>query len=248
MKQNVVSKTFAILRAFTDKQYEWGVNELSRHLEMPVSTVHRLLSLLKEEKVLEYSEKTAKYRIGPDFIRMASIISSQIDVKKYARSFLVELSRNLKHSVYFALYFPQERKLSFVESIKSLHALQFVLEIGTLEPIHVASSGKSILAYLSEDEIHAVLAENVESELEREKIQEELKKIKAQGFAITANERKKGAQSISAPVFDASGVVIGSIICVMPVSDYEHEKESYYVSCIKKAADDLSYSLGYKNA
>jgi DNA-binding IclR family transcriptional regulator len=246
MKQNVISKTFTLLRAFIDKQTEWGVNELSRYLEMPVSSVHRMLATLRNENIVEYSELTGKYKIGLDLIRMATVISTKVDVKKIARPHLIKLSRELHHSVYFALYYPHHRKLSFVDSIKSSHALQYVLEIGVLEPIHVAASGKSILAHLSESEINEVLKSEVESETESERIGAELKYIKEQGYAITAHERKKGALSVGAPVFDASENVIGSIICVIPVVDYQEEYESFYVQCVKKAAEDISFSMGYK--
>ncbi|MCM3569015.1 IclR family transcriptional regulator [Neobacillus mesonae] len=244
MKQNVISKTFALLRAFTDKQNEWGVNELSRYLGMPVSSVHRMLSTLKDEYIVEYSETTGKYKIGPDMIRMASIISTKVDVKQIARRYLIDLSREIGHSVYFALYYPHHRKLVFVESIKSPQALQYVLEIGVLQPIHIAASGKNILAHLSESEINEVLSKEIDCESDRNRVKEELKTIKAQGYAITANERKQGAKSVGAPVFDASGKVLGSIICVFPIGDYVNEKEFDYITRVKKAAEDISISLG----
>jgi DNA-binding IclR family transcriptional regulator len=245
MKSNVISKTFSILRAFTDEQNEWGVNELARFLDIPVGSVHRMISMLKDEHVLEYSEKSGKYKIGSDFIRMASIISTNVDVKKVARPYLQSLSTDIHHSVYFSLYYPQHRKLSFVDSIKSSYALQYVLEIGVLQPVHIAASGKNILAYQSEAEINEILRSEVESESERIVLKTELKTIKDQGYAITANERKKGALSIGAPVFDASNTVIGSIICVIPIGDYDKEKELVYIKRIKEAAENISYSLGY---
>ncbi|WP_408011226.1 IclR family transcriptional regulator [Pseudalkalibacillus sp. A8] len=246
MKQNVINKTFSVLRAFTDEKNEWGVNELSRFLDMPVSSVHRIISTLKSEYLLEYSERTGKYKVGSDLIRMASIISTNVDIKKLARPYLNELSMDLHHSVYLGLYYPQYRKLSFVESVKSSRALQYVLEIGVLQPIHIAASGKNILAHLSHSNILEILKEEIDSESDRKKFLEELKIIKDQGYAITANERKKGALSVGAPVFGASEEVIGSIICVIPIADYEKSKESDYIKRVKKAAQDLSYSLGYR--
>ena len=132
MKTNVISKTFTLLRAFTDQQAEWGVNELSRYLGMPVSSVHRTISLLKNEHILEYSDKTGKYKIGTEMIRMASIIHANADIKKVARPFLKKLSSELNESIYFSLYYPQHKKLSFIDSEKSSNALQFVLDEGIL--------------------------------------------------------------------------------------------------------------------
>lgn len=245
MKSNVISKTFSLLRAFTDVQSEWGVNELARFLDMPVSSAHRMISSLKDEHILEYSEVTNKYKIGSDFIRMASIISTNVDVKKVARPFLENLATNLHHSVYFSLYYPQHQKLAFVDSVKSSYALQYVLEIGVLQPVHVAASGKIILANLNGDEIEMILEKEVETEYEKEILSDELKKVKEQGYAKTANERKEGALSIGAPVFDASRKVIGSIICVIPIGDYEESQENFFIQSVKDSAKEVSYLLGY---
>ncbi|MFC4409939.1 IclR family transcriptional regulator [Chungangia koreensis] len=245
MNSNVISKTFTILRAFTDSKSEWGVNELSRYLKMPVSSTHRMLSMLKEEHILEYSEVTNKYRVGTDFIRMASIISTNVDVKKVARPYLENLASVLHHSVYFALYYPQHKKLSFVDSVKSSFALQYVLDIGVLEPVSIAASGKTILAYLPESEVEEILDAEGLSNSEKKKTKEEIKRIIQLGYAITSNERKQGALSVGAPIFDARKRVIGSIICVVPIADYKEENESLYIKKVKEAAQDISYTLGY---
>lgn len=245
MKQNLISKTFHLLRAFTDDQSEWGVNELSRFLNMPVSSVHRMITMLKEENILDYSEKTGKYKIGADMIRMASIISKNVDIKKVARPYLEEIVENLHHSVYMALYYPQYKKMAFIDSVKSSFALQYVLEIGVLQPVHIAASGKNILAHLPATEIRQVLDMEIDNEEERQQILQELHIIKEQGYAKTANERKEGAMSIGAPVFDASQKVIGSIICVVPIGDYDEMEEKAFIDHVKKSAASISYLLGY---
>jgi DNA-binding IclR family transcriptional regulator len=245
LKSNVTTKTFTLLRAFTDKQAEWGVNELSRYLDMPVSSVHRMISLLKNESILEYSETTGKYKIGTEMIRMASIIHANVDVKKMVRPFLEQLSSTLNESIYFSLYHPQHKKLSFIDSVKSSNALQFVLDEGILQPIYMAASGKSILAHLSDEEIESILISQVENVEVRKGIVDELLIIKAQGYAKTANERIMGALSIGAPVFDATENVIGSIICLIPISDYKVEEEETVVRHIVNTAKEFSSLLGY---
>ena len=245
MKSNVISKTFTLLRAFTDQQSEWGVNELSRYLNMPVSSVHRMISLLKNENILEYSETTGKYKIGTEMIRTASIIHANVDVKKMARPFLEQLSSTLNESIYFSLYHPQHKKLSFIDSEKSSNALQFVLDEGILQPIYMAASGKSILAHLSDEEIESILTSQVENVEDRKVIIEELFIIKAQGYAKTANERILGALSIGAPVFDATQKVIGSIICLIPISDYKVENEETVIQNVVNTTNEFSSLLGY---
>lgn len=245
MKPGVISKTFTILRAFTDEKSEWGVNELARYLKMPVSSVHRLLATLKIENILEFSDQTEKYRMGSEFIRMSSIVSNNVDMKRYARPYIEELATRIPHSVYLALYNPQHKKLAFVDSIQGSQGLQYVLEIGVLQPIHIAASGKNILANLDQHDISEIIDREIEDDASKSQIRAELKKIKNEGYAKTFNERKEGALSIGAPIFDASQKVIGSIICVIPIGDYQEENEVEYISNVKSAASNISHLLGY---
>ena len=243
---NVISKTLDVLRAFTDKQMEWGVNELARYLEVPVSSLHRILKILKGENILEISSVTGKYKIGSEMIRMSSIISSKVDIKNVARPFMKNLSDKLNESVYLSLYHPQQKKLSFVDSFHSSNnALQYVLEIGVLHPLYLASSGKAILAFLDQGEIDMVFKESGIDKEEQLKIRKELEVIREQGFAFTMNERRIGAFGAGAPIFDSSQKVIGSLICVIPIKNFVESKVTFITDQIKTEAKNISYSIGY---
>ncbi|WP_126424926.1 IclR family transcriptional regulator [Brevibacillus marinus] len=243
--QNVIAKTLAVLRAFTDKQMEWGVTELARYLEVPVSSLHRILKTLRGENILQVSPESGKYKFGPEMVRMASIISAKVDIKSVARPFLERLSETVDESVYLALYHSQHKKLSFVDCVHGSKALQYVLEIGVLQPVHIAASGKVILAHMEPAEVAKVLEQEGIDEEGRQKISAELERIRIQGYAMTANERKVGALSIGAPLFDASQKVIGSLICVIPVNSFDETKKDLLVLRVKEEAAGISRALGF---
>lgn len=242
--QNVITKTLAVLRAFTDKQMEWGVTELARHLEVPVSSLHRILKTLRGENILEVSE-SGKYKFGPEMIRIASIISAKVDIKSVARPYLQRLSETLGESVYLALYHPQHKKLSFVDCVHGAKALQYVLEIGVLQPVHIAASGKVILAHMEPAEVAAVMEQEGIDQAGRQNLSAELERIRREGYAMTANERKVGALSVGAPLFDASQKVIGSLICVIPVNSFDQGKKELFVRHVTAEAANISHALGF---
>jgi len=245
LKQNVISKALQIIRAFTDKD-KWGVNELARYVDMPVSSVHRMLTVLKEENILMFSENTKKYTVGNEFIRIASIIANNTDLKRIAQPYMQNVANNIGHAVYLAQYYPEHQKLAFIDSIKSASALQYVLSIGVLQPIYIAASGKSILAFLEKDTIKQILDNNVEDVQKRKEVYEELKEIRKNKYSITSNERKQGALSVGAPIFNSTEQIIGSIICVLPKDMYEEKDKSTYINNIKFAASKISHLLGYQ--
>lgn len=243
---NVISKTLAVLRAFTDEQMEWGVNELARYLNFPASSLHRILKILRKENILEISPETGRYKIGAELVRLSSIIYVNVDIKSIARPFIQRLSEQFNESVYLALYYSQHKKIAFVDRVLSSNALKYVLELGVLQPVHVASSGKVIMAFLEKEEIEAIFREvNITGD-ERAILERELEKIRKQGYAMTANERKLGALSIGAPLFNASNKVFGSIICVIPVNSFDDSKKDIMIKNVKETAQHISYNLGYQ--
>lgn len=243
---NVISKSFAVLKAFTDEKKEWGVHELSRYLDIPASSLHRLLKHLREENVLSISHETGKYSIGSEMIRIASIISSQVDVKKVARPFIEKLASTLDEAIYLAQYNETHKKLAFIDKAQGSNVLQYVIELGILQPITIAASGKAILAFLEEKERNEVFrVENVVGE-HRTQILKEIDQIRRAGFVTTANERYQGSLSIGVPLFDASEKVVGSMIYTVPVDRFDKAREEEMANLLMEEAQNLSHALGYK--
>ena len=78
-------------------------------------------------------------------------------------------------------------------------------------------------------------------------IKNELKEIKKQGFSIDDEEIELGLKCIAAPIFDHQGNVIASISCASPKMRLDEERLPQVISGIKRAASDISISLGFKD-
>ena len=243
---NVISKALMILRAFTDEKKEWGVNELARYLDFPVSSLHRMLQTLRSEGILQVSEQTRRYKIGSEMIRISAIISSQSDIKQVARPSMQEISDHFNLSVYLALYHP-ESKMSFVDRVNSENKLQFVLDLGVLHPLYLAASGKAILSFLDEEIIEHMITEEINDAEKKDRLLEEILTIKSQGYAITRNERKVGSVGVAAPIYDAMKNVIGSITCIVPESNAEEELLQEISKKVMEKTEKISRDLGYLN-
>ena len=243
---NVISKTLSVIRAFTDRRKEWGVNELARYLEIPASSLHRILKILKTENILEMSAISGKYTIGPELIRISSIVAQTADIKAIAKPCLVKLSESVNESVYLGLYYPYYNKMAFVDAVHSSNnALQYVLEIGILHPLYIASSGKSILAFLEPEAVQKALNTEELGDEDRRRIGIEIETIRNQGYAITKNERKIGAYGISAPVFGVMREVVGCVTCVIPVKSFDESAKDEVVRKVRETAMAISHSMGH---
>ena len=69
-----VAKALSTLRSFIDGQDQWGVRELAVALNMPPSTVHRLLARFRLEGFVGYDKAHQKYSVGFEFTRLAAAV------------------------------------------------------------------------------------------------------------------------------------------------------------------------------
>jgi len=217
MSKNSISKTFEIIRAFTDEKPQWGVNELARFLDVPPSTLHRILKTLREENILTVDEDTKRYQIGEEMIRLSSIVSSRIGITNIASRPLKELAEEIGETIYLGIYQPKDLKLSFVDCFRSsVNSVQYVLDIGILQTLTLGASGKVILAHLPKETVeHIFLTEDVSFE-QRDLISKQINFLKSKGYLYTENERNVSAFGISAPILSGKNGIVGSVSCVKP--------------------------------
>ena len=61
--QSIV-KAVAVLDLFTTEHYELGISTIAAHLDMPVSTAHRILTTLESVGYISQNPENGKYRLG----------------------------------------------------------------------------------------------------------------------------------------------------------------------------------------
>ena len=122
--------------------------------------------------------------------------------------------------------------------------------VGEWLPIHTEASGRVFLAFMS-----PILRKEVISRVykkpsasgkrsSREALLDDLKKIQAQGYAVSHGESTAGASCVSAAVFDATGKPIAAITISGPTIRVTDDKVSEYASLVMAAAKKVSQAMG----
>ncbi|MCM3716515.1 IclR family transcriptional regulator [Alkalihalobacillus oceani] len=246
-KMGVVNKTFLVIKAFVDVQSEWGVRDLAKHLNFPVSTLHRLVLQMQEEGILEYNDLTNKYKVGIEMIRISSCIASQVDIVKISRPLMEEFMQIHKETVSLIRYHPYERKIVFVDRVEGPDPLQYIKEIGNLQPLIRGAAGKSILALLPPEDMNLIFQEEKLSDEEIKSIMQQLETIRSVGYASTEGEHVEGAKGIASAILDASGKPIGAIAYTAPLTRFDSANELALAEDIKEISRKISSILGYRN-
>ncbi|HUX22500.1 MAG TPA: IclR family transcriptional regulator, partial [Spirochaetia bacterium] len=215
MSVQSIDRIFDIIELLSTEQQGTSITEIGRRLELHKSTVHRLLSVLRERGYIEKDSETNFYRIGPRFVDVASLYLNKLEIKTEAEPYLQELSRSVNETVYIAIL--QDSAVVYINKVEQFDSLRKYSVIGQRKPIYCTSLGKSLMFDKSAEEIRALLA-NVQFEAFTPKTHRSADSLIAEveasrklGWARDDEEEEIGTQCAGAPVYDYRGRVIAAI-------------------------------------
>ena len=132
--------------------------ELSASLDIPVATVHRLLTVLRRKNFVACDPATKKYHIGD-----SCLISPRMDVAAFIRARFLPLAERISRRFGYStiLYARSGYDAVCVERLDGWHPIQvFLNKTGDRRPLGMGSATLSILAAMPEDEAEMILTHN----------------------------------------------------------------------------------------
>ena len=244
-----VSRSVKLLQYLSEHE-PTTIRNASVALSLAPSTVHRLLDLLAREGMVEHNRLERSYRIGPEFFRIAAQVYGRFDVRTLALPILREVVEACNETCVLGLYLSNVRKMSFVEKADSSRLLRYQIPLNTQISVFWGATGRSILAFLPEEEVNQIYTEESaapgsgESLPSRRRLETDLAEIRNKGFAISRGQRIPGAVGIGAPIFGVEGSVIGSVSATMPAAELKAAKERSIGLLVREKAAELSRRLG----
>ena len=207
-----IDRAFAVLRSLTSGPA--GVTQLAEQVELPKSTVSRLLSTLEELGVVEQVTAGGNYRIGPGLIEIATAVMPGRSLVAAARPHLVELARRTGEAA--GLSVPDGRMAHYVDQADSDNQVQVRDWTGERIVMHAVSSGLVFLAWAEPAFVDAYLKGPLQAFTSRTitdpaTLRRRLAEIRETGYAWIYEEFSDGANSVAAPIRNQRGDVIAAI-------------------------------------
>lgn len=238
-------RVLLVLQAFAETG-EWGVRELSFKLRLSRSSVHRTLQEMAQEGLLRATAES-RYCLAPALLRIGTMLSLSSDLLRAARPHALALRDATRETVFVNAYDRERKQYISVLGAESPRQvrLSYQPQDETWVPLHVAASGKAILAFLpgkEREEAIADVAELARPE-SRAALIAELDAIRRRGWAYSYGERMEGAHAVAAPITDAAMQIVADMVVGWPVRTAETDIEGLGRTC-KAAADAVSADLG----
>jgi IclR family pca regulon transcriptional regulator len=141
-----------LLEQFTHKQQEWRLSELARTLNMPRSTVFRLVHTLEQLKYLEHHPQRKTYQLGNRVLNLGFEYLASQELIEVARPFLTTLNEKTGCSVHLGVL--DEREVVYLLRIAGRQHLVSNVGVGTRFPAHATTLGRVLLSELSLQELN----------------------------------------------------------------------------------------------
>jgi DNA-binding IclR family transcriptional regulator len=239
-----IQRAFALLRALAVGQA--GITELAERVELPKSTVSRLLSALEAEGAVEQVEIGGDYQLGAGLIDLAGSTTPGRNLIAAARPHLVDLTEALGETSGVAVLEGEE--VLYLDHVETDEEVQVRGWTGERAPLHVVPSGFVLMSGQPDADIRRYLANPLEpattnSLIEPDDIWSRVETVRADGIAWGYGEFDESLNSVAAPVVDATGDIVAAVHVHGPAYRFPGDQADKIETAVREAAERLTAQL-----
>ena len=209
------TRTVAMLQVLAEEPAGVSIRAMSDRIGASRSTVHRVLQDLTDAGVTRQADHGV-YLMGPRLYELAARVLSGTSLVRLAHSLMHGLVAELGETAYLAIVGADGTDAVHVHRVDCSQPLRYLVPTGTRFPLHAGAAGKAILAYLDELPPGRFEAITESTITRRADLRADLELIRRRGFAVSIEERVRGAGGVAAPLL-VEGVILGSLNVSIPV-------------------------------
>nr|WP_271213516.1 IclR family transcriptional regulator C-terminal domain-containing protein [Rhodococcus wratislaviensis]GLK40646.1 transcriptional regulator [Rhodococcus wratislaviensis] len=243
-----IERGFAVLLAIDAQRPNPTLTELATETGLPRSTVQRILHTLQ---MLGYVARSGgRWSLAPRVLSIGQHYSQSHPLIEAAVPRLLEVTEKTQESASLGVL--DGADVVYAARVPVRRIMSINVSVGTRVPAYATSIGRALLAWAPAEIVERVVAESTFQKFGPETIstaaelEQELAKVREQGYALTSEELEKGLISLAAPVRDAGSMVVGVIACsTSSARNTPARFREQAVPCILAAAAALSADIGY---
>lgn len=248
---NPLNKVFLLIETVIAHQDKGATySEVLGALNLPKSSVHRILKDLTALGYLNYNPETKKYFGSLRLAGLGAEVMSHFQLRDHVRPYLLALHRETEHTSNLGVL--DGSTGVFADKIESRDfGIKLFSEIGKTFPLHCTALGKVLLAFSPETILMKLLEAPLSALTEKtiihpDALKQDLVLIRERGYALDNEEITRGIMCTAAPIFGFDKGLVGAVSIAFPAyikGDRGIEPE---ISAIKKYAALISRSLGQR--
>lgn len=236
---NSINRVLNILSYITSNTEPVTPQVISKALNIPISTIYRLLTILMNWEFVTYAKKYGTYTVGAQSIKTQKKYYHYSLLINSSKLELQTLSRKTQETV--AIITSNLSETICVDMIESSQALRCSFVIGRGNTLIKGASAKTLLAF-RDDNYQSLVFETLEQQLHQPESIPQLKlaltHIRQQGFGISLGEIDDGVLGVSAPIFKSNDVI--AVVSVMAPEFRSTDRIDEFISETCQAANNIT--------
>jgi len=249
-KVQVLDRALAALASLANSSSDCSLAELCPALGLHKSTTHRLMMVLEQHRLVVKNPETGRYRLGLRLYELGSRAVEGLDLRGRARPYLDRLQEKFGETVFFCIL--DEGQVFYVDKMESQRSVRTACTVGSRAPAYCTAVGKAMMSELSEAEVSSIVKKSGMRAVTRHtittaaKLKNELKAIRARGYAIDDEEKEEGLRCVGVVVRTHSRKLSAAMSISGPAFRMTRERIPEVGQALMQAASELSTELGYQ--
>jgi IclR family transcriptional regulator, acetate operon repressor len=230
----VIARMAGLLRALQDHPEGLSLGQLARAIDLPRSTVQRIVDALDNEGFVMAASASHGVRLGPALLALAA--KTRFHIAEVARETLQQLAKECGETVDLSI--PDQDKVVFIDQVTGNQRLTAVSAVGLAFPLHASANGKAVLASMSAQELAQVRSRiklkplTPNTVISWEQLDKEIAAVRETGLAFDLEETSQGICAVATFLRDPSGEV-AAISIPTPAHRFAERREQLSASLLK---------------
>jgi DNA-binding IclR family transcriptional regulator len=244
-----LGKAVAVLEAIAVSDTPMRFRDLTNCIDQPRGTLHRQVSNLLEEGLLEINADQS-YSLGFRFLKFAARAWSSNGFREIAEPHLKALHELTGETIHLGIL--KGAEVIYLDKVESRQAVRMHSQVGNSSPCYCTGVGKAGLSALPDAEILARLSDvnfnqfTSTTLISPQAIISEIEEIRASGNAFDREEHEPGIHCIAAPVFTEDRSVVGGLSVTAPCYRVPVDKLEAWAADVRNAAKAIMEELPIK--
>lgn len=224
--------------------------QLSELLGLSKATISRLCSTLVQYDFLRQDHELKQYSLGIRLFELGTMVGESLSLSRLASPYLSQLERKVRRAVFLGII--DNGELLYVAKREDLNGpITFTSNVGTRRVPYWGMVGTVIMAYLPQNEIdrlverHPFTPRTRRSFMAKEELDEFLRGVRDQGFAIDEGRVIEGVGGVAAPVRDFTGKVVAGLGVGYILASVNNRELRTITKAVVETAQVISRQAGY---
>ncbi len=245
-----VARAISILNVIAEVGSGLTLAEISETVGLPLSTTHRHLTTMQEERFVRFEIETGTWLIGVQAFLTGNAFIGSRDVASIARPFMRNLMEASGETVNLAIADEARGYVIYLAQVECKHMMRAISRPGEQIPMYCSAVGKALLAAMPESGVAAVLQKTGLKRITKKTIttptlmRAELQKIRADGYAVDDEEHAVGLRCIAARLCNEYGEPMAAISMLGPAARIPDGKIAEFGTMVSQAAAAITTAIG----